>query len=70
MKNFKNKAKKVAEIAERILLVGVGAAALYASIFNNPISIRYTALGLGALCIIAGLVPMITAYAKTVWNQK
>lgn len=70
MKNFKNKAKKVAEIAERILLVGVGAAALYASIFNNPKSLKYTALGLGALCIVAGLVPMFVAYAKSVWNNK
>lgn len=70
MKNFTNKAKKIWAIVERALLVVAGSAAIFVSVFNNPYSIRYTALGLGIICILAGLVPMFVAYAKAVWNNK
>lgn len=70
MKNFTNQATKVWRISERALLVISGGLALYAGIMNETQSIHLTALVLGGLCILAGLLPMFLAYAKNVWNNK
>lgn len=65
MKDFKKQLQALVKIGEKILLLLVGAAALTLSILDPRFETLRSAIQVtGALCLILGLSPMVTAYVK------
>lgn len=68
MKNIKKKLQTIANVGERLLLIGLGLAALYLGASDQVIESK-VALITGIACFVAGIAPMVISYVKAEFSK-
>jgi len=71
MENLKMKLKAVAQIGEKLLLIGVGLGGLYACFARlKDQNLSTLTMVIAIVALVFGLAPMVWNYTVSVWPKK